>query len=411
MVLINENYLKLTAGYLFPEIARRVNEYVESNPTLAGRIIRCGIGDVTEPIVPAVLAAMHTAIDDLASHETFRGYPPPTGYDFLRKAIAEHDYRNRGISVSDDEIFVSDGSKGDCGSLLEILGAGNRVAVTDPVYPVYVDTNVMAGNTRDPLDGGGYDGLVTMEGNEANGFVPSPPETPVDLVYLCFPNNPTGSTIDHARLGVWVDWAIKHEALIVFDAAYVNFIQDPDLPRSIFEIPGADRCAIETRSFSKNGGFTGLRCGYTVVPKALEGRTRDGRTISLHQLWSRRWSTRSNGVSWPVQRGAEALYSPDGLEQTSTLIDHYMTNASLLRGGCEAMGLTGYGGENAPYVWVKCPSGQDSWGMFDRLLKDAQVVTTPGAGFGRCGEGYFRISAFNSRANVEEVVTRMKDLV
>jgi LL-diaminopimelate aminotransferase len=411
MVFVNEHYLKLAAGYLFPEIARRVAEYEASTPAAAERIIRCGIGDVTEPIVPAVIDAMHAAIDELAGRDTFRGYPPPTGYDFLRKAIADHDYRARGIEIDDDEIFVSDGSKGDCGSLLEILGGGNRVAVSDPVYPVYVDTNVMAGNTRDALDGGGYDGLVTMEAREENGFIPRPPAEPVDLVYLCFPNNPTGSTIDREGLREWVEWAREHDALIVYDAAYVNFIRNPELPHSIFEIEGADRCAIETRSFSKNGGFTGVRCGYTVVPKTLEGRTRDGRRVPLHGLWNRRWCTRSNGVSWPVQCGAHALYSPEGLEQTSMLVDHYMTNASLLRGGCESMGLRVFGGTDAPYVWVRCPDGIDSWGMFDRLLHEAQIVTTPGAGFGRCGEGYFRISAFNSRANVDEVVNRMRAMV
>jgi LL-diaminopimelate aminotransferase len=407
MARVNEHYLKLSAGYLFPEIARRVKAFSDANPTLAGRIIRCGIGDVTEPLPPAACAAMREAIDELARRETFKGYGPGTGYDFLRSAIAETDFRSRGAQIDDDEIFVSDGSKGDCGSILEILGSDNRIAITDPVYPVYVDSNVMWGHTGPARADGRYEGLVYLPGTPANGFVAEIPTQPVDLVYLCFPNNPTGSTIDRPRLAVWVEWARKHRAIILFDAAYEAYVRDPSLPRSIFEIPGARECAIEFRSFSKSGGFTGVRCGYTVLPKDLKASTADGREIPLHGLWTRRWNTRSNGVSYPVQKAAAALYTPQGQAEVAKLVEHYMGNARILRDGVRALGLEVWGGENAPYVWVSCPKGVSSWEMFDRLLREAQVVVTPGAGFGSCGEGFFRISAFNSRANVEEAVRRL----
>jgi LL-diaminopimelate aminotransferase len=407
MARVNEHYLKLSAGYLFPEIARRVKAFSDANPTLAGRIIRCGIGDVTEPLPPAACAAMREAIDELAQRETFKGYGPGTGYDFLRSAIAETDFRSRGAQIDDDEIFVSDGSKGDCGSILEILGSDNRIAITDPVYPVYVDSNVMWGHTGPARADGRYEGLVYLPGTPANGFVAEIPTQPVDLVYLCFPNNPTGSTIDRPRLAVWVEWARKHRAIILFDAAYEAYVRDPSLPRSIFEIPGARECAIEFRSFSKSGGFTGVRCGYTVLPKDLKASTADGREIPLHGLWTRRWNTRSNGVSYPVQKAAAALYTPQGQAEVAKLVEHYMGNARILRDGVRALGLEVWGGENAPYVWVSCPKGVSSWEMFDRLLREAQVVVTPGAGFGSCGEGFFRISAFNSRANVEEAVRRL----
>jgi len=407
---VNEHYLKLSGGYLFPEIARRIDAFAQANPDAADRIIHCGIGDVTEPLPAAAITAMQTAAGELGRRETFRGYGPASGYDFIREAIAEHDFRGYRLDIDAAEIFVSDGSKGDCGHLLEIFGPGNRVAVTDPVYPVYVDTNVMVGNTG-PADGaGGYDGLVYLPCTPDNGFVPEPPEHTLDLIYLCFPNNPTGSMITHEQLRAWVDYAIANDAIILYDVAYQTYISEPDLPRSIYEVEGARRCAIELHSFSKNGGFTGLRCGYTVCPKAVEGTTRDGTRVAMHELWLRRWNTRSNGVSYPVQRAAEALYSSEGKRQVAALVDHYLTNARLLRAGCEAMDWPVWGGANAPYVWVACPDGLGSWDMFDRMLEEANVVVVPGCGFGRCGEGFFRISAFNSRSNVEEVVRRMKAL-
>ena len=410
MPLVNEHYLKLAGAYLFPEIDRRVRAFQEDRPELADRLIRCGIGDVVGPIVPAVAAAMHEAVDELADPARFRGYPPATGYDFLRHAIAEHDFRARGAEIEDDEIFLSDGSKGDCGHILEILGPDNTVALPDPVYPVYVDTNVMAGRTGPKLEAGGYEGLRTLPATPENGFVPTPPDEAVDIAYLCFPNNPTGATIDRERLGAWVDWANANDSLILFDAAYADFIRDDSLPRSIFEIPGARSCAIEFRSFSKHGAFTGVRCGYTVMSKALEARTRDGERHSLHRLWTRRWTTRANGVSWPVQRGAAALYSPEGREQTKAVVDHYMANARLLREGCASLGWQVHGGENAPFAWVACPEGQDSWTFFERILREAQVVITPGLGFGRLGEGFIRISAFNHRDRILEVVERLRGM-
>jgi LL-diaminopimelate aminotransferase len=407
MVLINEDYLKLRAGYLFPEIARRIDAYVAECPEAAGRLIHCGIGDVTEPLPQAAVEAMKRAADELSRRESFRGYGPAAGYEFLREAIARHDFQDRGIDVEPSEIFVSDGAKGDCGHILEILGPGNRVAVADPVYPVYVDTNVMAGNTGPARDDAGFEGLTYLEGTTANGFVPPPSQERVDVVYLCFPNNPTGAVATHEQLAAWVDYARAHDAIILFDAAYQAFVAADDLPRSIYEIEGAKSCAIEFRSFSKNGGFTGVRCGCTVCPPSVEGATRDGKRVPLHDLWMRRWSTRSNGVSYPVQRAAEALYTPAGREQVQTLIGRYRENARALKAGCEQVGLRVWGGENAPYVWVACPEGVSSWEVFDRLLRRANVVVVPGVGFGACGEGFFRISAFNTKANVEEAVKRM----
>jgi LL-diaminopimelate aminotransferase len=410
MAYLNDNYLKLQAGYLFPEIARRVREFCEANPEAAKRLIRCGIGDVTEPLPPAVIAAMHRAVEELGHRETFRGYPPYEGYEFLREAIASHDYRDRGIDISDDEIFVSDGSKSDCGFILDILGHQNRIAITDPVYPVYVDTNVMAGHTGAAQSDGRYEGILYLPGTPANNFVPDPPNEHADLVYLCFPNNPTGAVASREQLRAWVDYAREHKALILFDAAYEAYIQDREIPRSIFEIPGAHECAVEFRSFSKNGGFTGVRCGFTVMPKSVTGQTEDGRSLPLHPLWQRRWSTKANSVSYPVQRGAEAIYSDEGKQQVSHLIDHYMGNARILRDAAARAGLKVYGGVNAPYIWVETPNGLTSWQMFDRMLNDLNVVITPGSGFGACGEGFFRISAFNSRENAEEVARRLGQL-
>ena len=413
MATINSNFLKLKAGYLFPEIARRVKAYTEANPDKAGRIIRCGIGDVTEPLPSAVREAMHAAIDEQGDRATFKGYGPEQGYEFLRQAIVDNQYASLGISA--DEVFISDGSKCDTGNILDIFGKGNMIAITDPVYPVYVDTNVMAGNTGDADEKGAYAGLLYLECNAANGFVAEVPsekaEKKADLIYLCFPNNPTGAVATRAQLEAWVAYAKANDAIILFDAAYEAFIQDPEIPRSIFEIEGARDCAMEFRSFSKNGGFTGIRCAYVVIPKTVTGASDTGERIPLHQLWSRRHSTKFNGASYPVQKGAAAVFSVEGKQQVAELIEHYMGNAKLLREACLSLGLEVFGGINAPYVWVGCPDGVTSWEMFDKMLGEAQVVITPGSGFGSAGEGYFRISAFNSRANVLEVCERLKTLI
>jgi len=411
MAYLNENYLKLQAGYLFPEIARRVADFCATNPEAARRLIRCGIGDVTEPLPQATIDAMKGAVDELGHRETFRGYGPEQGYDFLRATIAQHDFRDRKIDIADDEIFVSDGSKCDCGFILDILGDQNKVAITDPVYPVYVDTNVMAGHTGPAKKDGSYEGLVYLPCTAENDFVPEPPKEHVDLVYLCFPNNPTGAVATRELLARWVDYAHEHEALLLFDAAYEAYISEPEIPHSIFEIPGAQDCAIEFRSFSKIGGFTGVRCGFTVMPKTVLASTESGRKLSLHPLWHRRWSTKANSVSYPVQRGAEALYSDDGRKQTRALIDHYMGNAKILREACARIDLKAFGGVNAPYIWVKTSDGLTSWQIFDRMLRELNVVITPGSGFGAQGEGYFRVSAFNSRENAEEVARRLQSLV
>ncbi len=408
MAKLNNNYLKLKAGYLFPEIGRRVKSFSDSNPENAENLIRCGIGDVTEPLPLAARNAMKSAVDELGNHDTFRGYGPEQGYDFLRNAIANGDYRDNGISVEDDEIFVSDGSKCDTGNILDVFGNGNKIAITDPVYPVYVDTNVMAGNTGEANESGAYEGIYYMPCNAENGFVPEIPQERVDLIYLCYPNNPTGATATKEQLEKWVGYAREHGAVILYDAAYQAFIQDQSVPRSIYEIDGARECAIEFRSFSKNGGFTGVRCAFTVVPKELMAEGENGEKHSLHPLWSRRQSTKFNSVSYPVQKAAEALYSDDGKNQVKSLITHYMENAEKLRAACSEIGLSVYGGENAPYVWVACPDSIDSWGMFDKMLNEANVVITPGAGFGEAGEGFFRISAFNSKSNVDTVCERLK---
>ena len=409
MATINSNFLKLKAGYLFPEIARRVKAYTEANPDKSARIIRCGIGDVTEPLPAAVVKAMHEGVDEMATREGFKGYGPEQGYEFLRQAIVDHQFADLGISA--DEVFISDGSKCDTGNILDIFGKGNVIAITDPVYPVYVDTNVMAGNTGDADEKGAYEGLLYLPCNAANGFVADVPAAKADLIYLCFPNNPTGAVATRPQLEAWVKYAKANDAIILFDAAYEAFIQDPEIPHSIFEIEGARDCAIEFRSFSKNGGFTGVRCAYIVIPKTVSGKSDTGERIPLHQLWSRRHSTKFNGASYPVQKGAAAVFSPEGRALVSALIEHYMGNAKLLREAAAAAGLPVFGGENAPYVWVGCPAGLSSWDMFDKMLGEAQVVITPGSGFGSAGEGYFRISAFNSRANVEEVCRRLKALV
>ncbi|MGB8353798.1 MAG: LL-diaminopimelate aminotransferase [Chthoniobacteraceae bacterium] len=410
MAFLNDNYLKLRAGYLFPEIARRVNFFCEQNPEAAKKIIRCGIGDVTEPLPSAVTTALHKAVDEMGSRETFRGYGPEQGYEFLRHAIAQNDYRDHGLDIADDEIFVSDGSKCDCGSILDILGHDNFIAVMDPVYPVYVDTNVMAGHTGAANEFGAYEGLIYLPCNAENGFVADIPKEKADIVYLCYPNNPTGAVATREQLTRWVAYALQNEAILLYDAAYEAYISEPGIPHSIYEIPGARECAIEFRSFSKNGGFTGTRCAFTVVPKTLLARTLNGEKKPLHPLWNRRMSTKFNGVSYIVQRGAEALYSTEGKEQVAALIKHYMGNAAILREACKAADLEVFGGVNAPYIWVRTPAGVSSWDMFDMMLNEANIVVTPGSGFGSAGEGYFRISAFNSRARAEEAATRIKAL-
>lgn len=405
MPSINSNYLKLKAGYLFPEIARRVNTFAEANPD--AKIIKLGIGDVTEPLPEACRIAMVKAVDDQGKRENFHGYGPEQGYSWLREAIAEHDYKARGCNVTADEIFVSDGSKCDTGNILDVFGSDNTIAVTDPVYPVYVDTNVMAGHTGEAEGGGEYGGLVYLRATAENNFTPELPEQKVDLVYLCYPNNPTGATASKDYLKQWVDYANRHGSIILFDAAYEAFITDPDLPHSIYEIEGARTCAIEFRSFSKNAGFTGTRCGFTVVPKELMGTSDQGDKIAIHSLWNRRQSTKFNGASYIIQRGAAAVYTEPGQEQVRALVDFYMENAKLIREGLTAQGLECFGGTNAPYVWIKTPDGMSSWDFFDKLLSEAHVVGTPGSGFGTSGEGYFRLSAFNSRENVNAAIERI----
>ena len=410
MAYLNDHYLKLKVGYLFPEIAKRVRTFAADFPDKAPSIIRCGIGDVTEPLPQAVIEAMHKAVDELAHRETFRGYGPEQGYDFLRNAIAEHDYRKRGLEVATDEIFVSDGSKCDCGNVLDIFGGQNRVAVVDPVYPVYVDTNVMAGHTGTADESGAYEGLVYLPCTRENGFVPEVPQERVDLIYLCFPNNPTGSVASRDQLTAWVNYALDAGAIIFYDAAYESYITDSTIPHSIYEIPGAADCAIEFKSFSKNSGFTGVRCGYTILPKSLIALTFNREKKPLHPLWNRRFSTKFNSVSYPVQRGAEAVYSPAGQQQIRGLIDHYLGNAKILSTALREAGFDVFGSVNAPYIWVAAPEGYSSWEVFNRMLTDIQVVVTPGVGFGAKGEGYFRVSAFNSRENAQEVAHRFKTI-
>jgi len=409
MTYINEHYLKLTAGYLFPEIGRRVKAFTDANPS--ADVIRLGIGDVTEPLAPAVIQAMHAAVDELAGRSSFRGYGPEQGYDFLREAIAKHDYQARGANVDADEIFVSDGSKCDSGNILDVFGEDNVIAVLDPVYPVYVDTNVMAGRTGAADASGRYAGLVYLPVTADNDFVPELPKQRVDLIYLCYPNNPTGTVATREMLKRWVEYAKKNGSVILYDAAYEAYITDSAIPHSIYEIDGARDVAIEFRSFSKTAGFTGVRCAFTVIPKGLKGKTRDGREVAIHPLWNRRHCTKFNGVSYPVQRGAAAIYSPEGRKQVQETIAFYLENAGLVREALSKLGIKVYGGVNAPYVWLKTPGNLSSWDFFDKLLQDAHLVGTPGSGFGACGEGYFRLSAFNSRANVEEAGRRFAKIM
>ena len=405
MVQVNENYLKLKAGYLFPEISKRVTTYIQANNS--SNIIKLGIGDVTEPLPKACRDAMSKAVNEMGTNEGFKGYGPEQGYEWLRKKISLNDFISRGCQISSEEIFVSDGSKCDSSNILDILGDDNLIAVTDPVYPVYVDSNVMTGRTGKSLQNGTYQGLIYLAINENNKFMPEIPKNKVDIVYLCFPNNPTGATISKQELKKWVNYANDNKSLILFDAAYEAFIQDKDIPHSIYEIEGAKNCAIEFRSFSKNAGFTGVRCAFTVIPKNLSGLNSKGEKVDLWALWNRRQSTKFNGVSYIVQRGAEAVYSAQGKKEVNTLIDFYMENAKIMKTKLKTAGFRVYGGDNAPYVWIKVPDNMTSWDFFDYLLEKANVVGTPGSGFGLAGEGYFRLSAFNTRLNVINAMDRI----
>ncbi len=405
MVQVNENYLKLKAGYLFPEISKRVNLHSKKNNSSA--LIKLGIGDVTEPLPSACVDAMQNALVEMSTNKGFKGYGPEQGYSWLREKISENEFISKGCQIAPEEIFVSDGSKCDSSNILDILGNDNLIAVTDPVYPVYVDSNVMTGRTGFSLDNGSYEGLTYIAINEDNNFKPEIPKEKVDIIYLCFPNNPTGATISKQDLKDWVDYANRNNSLIFFDAAYEAFIQDANLPHSIYEIEGAKNCAIEFRSFSKNAGFTGVRCAYTVIPKKLSGRNTKGEEINLWSLWNRRQSTKFNGVSYIVQRGAEAVYSEQGKIEVSQLIKFYMNNASIMRNKLSKAGFQVFGGLNAPYIWIKVPDQMTSWDFFDYLLDKANVVGTPGSGFGLAGEGYFRLSAFNTLTNVNAAMERI----
>ncbi|MDH4009196.1 MAG: LL-diaminopimelate aminotransferase [Desulfobacterales bacterium] len=403
MIRINENYLKLQASYLFSEIRRRTDEFQETHPDK--EIIKLGIGDVTRPLPQACIAAFHRAVDEMADVATFRGYGPEQGYEFLRENIARVDFQDRGADISASEVFVSDGAKCDTGNIQEIFANDIRIAIPDPVYPVYLDTNVMAGRTGSFGDSR-YEGLTYLESTRENGFIPDLPKENVDLIYLCFPNNPTGATITQSQLQAWVGFATEKKALILYDAAYESFVQDPDLPKSIFEIEGAREVAIEFRSFSKTAGFTGTRCAYTVVPTSCTAYTANGEAHSVHDLWFRRQSTKFNAVSYPVQRAAAAVYSDEGRAQARALIKYYLKNAALIRKEMEALGYECVGGENSPYIWIY--GKIDSWKFFDLLLEKAGVVCTPGAGFGKCGEGFIRISAFNNTENVQLAMQKIR---
>jgi LL-diaminopimelate aminotransferase len=408
MVLVNENYTKLPGSYLFSEIARKVNEFKTANPN--ANIIRLGIGDVTKPLVSACIEAMHKAVDEMADATSFRGYGPEQGYDFLLNAIVENDYKALGLDIQTSEIFVSDGSKSDTGNIGDILGTNNIIAITDPVYPVYVDTNVMAGRAGDLGKDGKWSKVVYLPCTAENNFVPALPTTKVDIIYLCFPDNPTGTTLTRTQLKTWVDYAIEHKALILFDSAYEAYITEDDVPHSIYEIEGAKKVAIEFRSFSKTAGFTGTRCAYTVVPKELVGYTSSGEEISLNKLWNRRHTTKFNGVPYIIQRAAEACYSTEGKKQIKETIVYYLNNAKIIREGIESLGLKVYGGINSPYIWVKTPNGMSSWEFFDYLLNELHIVGTPGVGFGPHGEGYLRLTAFGTLENTKEAIARLKNI-
>ena len=409
MSYINENFLKLQDSYLFSSIAKKVEKFTQENPNK--KIIKLGIGDVTRPIVPACIKAMQKAVEEMGTAEGFRGYGPEQGYEFLRKAIVENDYINRGIDISEDEIFVSDGAKCDCGNIVDIFAQDNTVAITDPVYPVYVDTNVMSGRTGKYNEKTqNYEGIVYLPTTEENGFKPELPKEKVDLIYLCFPNNPTGTTLDKEELSKWIKYAKENNSIILYDAAYEAFITEENIPHSIYEVDGAKEVAIEFKSYSKTAGFTGIRCGYVVIPKEVVGLTKDGQKIGLNKLWNRRTSTKFNGTSYITQRAAEATYTEEGKKQIKENINYYLENAKIIKKGLEESGFKVYGGVNSPYIWLKVPEGMTSWEFFDKLLEEVNVVGTPGSGFGPHGEGYFRLTAFNTKENTIEAVARIKQL-
>lgn len=409
MIKINENFLKLQDSYLFSTIAKKVAEFQKENPT--AKIIKLGIGDVTRPLPNVVVEAMKKATDEMADSATFRGYGPEQGYDFLRQKIVEFDYRKRGVNISPDEVFISDGAKCDCGNIVDIFSVDNKVAITDPVYPVYLDTNIMSGRTGNyNSETGKYDKIIYMPATAENNFIPEFPEEVPDMIYLCFPNNPTGTTLSKEELAKWVKYAKENKAIIIFDAAYEAFIREDDVPHSIYEIEGAKEVAIECRSFSKTAGFTGVRCAYMVVPKDLMGYTENEREVSLHSLWNRRHGTKFNGVSYPVQRAAEAIYSEQGQKEIKENIDYYLENAKIIKNGLEEAGFKAFGGVNSPYIWLKVPDGMTSWEFFDKLLKEANVVGTPGVGFGPSGEGYFRLTGFGTKENTIEAIERIKSV-
>ena len=405
MALVNEHFLKLPNNYLFSDIAKKVNAFKVSHPQKD--LIRLGIGDVTQPLPQASIEAMHKAVDELASKETFRGYGPEQGYDFLIDAILKNDYASRGVHLESGEIFVSDGAKSDTGNIGDILRHDNSIGVTDPVYPVYIDSNVMSGRTG-TLENGKWSDVVYIPCTEANNFVPDLPSRRVDIIYLCYPNNPTGTTLTKEELKKWVNYALANDCLIMYDSAYEAYIQDPNIPHSIYEIKGAKKVAIEFRSFSKTAGFTGVRCGYTIVPKELNAFTLAGERVPLNRMWNRRQCTKFNGTSYITQRGAEAVYSPEGKEQVRKTIDYYMANARIMRESLQSCGLRVYGGENAPYIWLKTPDGLSSWKFFDKLLYEVNIVGTPGVGFGPGGEGFLRLTAFGDRDDTLEAMSRLK---
>ena len=409
MALVNEHFLKLPGSYLFSDIAKRVNSFKVTHPK--ANLISLGIGDVTRPLPPACVEAMRRAVDEMASADTFRGYGPEQGYPFLIEAIIKHDFASRGITLSPSEVFISDGAKSDTGNIGELLRWDNSMGITDPVYPVYADSNIMCGRSGVRNEDGSWNNITYFPCTAENGFIPEIPDHRVDLIYLCYPNNPTGTTLTRAQLKKWVDYALANDTLIVFDAAYEAYIREDDVPHSIYEIRGAKKVAIEIRSFSKTAGFTGVRCGYTVVPKEVTAATIDGERIPLNPLWNRRQCTKFNGTSYITQRGAEAVYTPEGQRQVKETIDYYMENAHIMREGLSEAGFKVYGGVNAPYIWLKAPEGMNSWQFFDRLLYDMNVVGTPGVGFGPSGEGYLRLTAFGRREDCLEAMQRIRKRV
>lgn len=408
MSYINENFLNLQQSYLFANIAKKVAKYSEEHPDK--KIIKLGIGDVTRPIVPACVEAMHKAVDEIGTQEGFKGYGPEQGYEFLRKAIVEKDYKKRGVDLELDEIFVSDGAKCDCGNIVDIFAQDNKVAITDPVYPVYLDTNVMSGRSGEYDENSGtYKNIVYLPVTAENNFMPELPKEKVDMIYLCFPNNPTGTVLPKEELKKWIDYAKQNNSIILYDAAYEAFITEEDIPHSIYEIEGAKEVAIEFKSFSKTAGFTGVRCAYVVIPKEVKGYTKDGKAIDLNQLWNRRTCTKFNGTSYIVQRAAEATFTEEGQRQIKENINYYRENAKIIKEGLEEAGFTVYGGVNSPYIWLKVPEGMTSWEFFDKLLEEVNIVGTPGSGFGPHGEGYFRLTAFGTRENTQEAIERIKN--